>query len=292
MALNFTGKTVVITGSAMGIGKGLTVCFAKEGANIVLVDLPGEKKRLEAWAQELKERYEIETWTFYVDLTEADGPERLYDKVKAGVGDIHTLVNNAGICWFGNFDDMPTDRLETMILLNCLAYAKLSRLFLPAMIEKDSGAILNLSSISAFQPVPKMALYAASKAFTQSLSEAVRSELPLRSNVVVSTLNPPFTKTSLIDDAGVPLDFVPLLTSFMNVNEVTSTGFKAFKKGRVRYVPGVFNKVMYLFVGKYVPTTVLTTLSRVLCNRMSDIMPEPVMNLFNKIRNQGGQNYV
>lgn len=288
MALDFTGKTVLITGCAMGIGKGLSQCFAKDGAHIALADLPGEKECLEAWAGQLEATYGINTWTFYVDLTEPDGPERLYAQVTKRVGEIHTLVNNAGICWYGNFNDIPGDKLEKLILLNCLAYAKLSRLFLPAMIENDSGAILNLSSVSAFQPVPKMALYAASKAFTQSLSEAIRSELPLSSKVMVSTLNPPFTKTSLIGDAGVPLDFVPLLTSFMEVGEVTQKGFHAFKKGKVRYVPGIFNKVLYLFVCKYVPDKALSTITRLLCRPM----PYPVMKFFNKIRKHGGRDYV
>ena len=292
MPLHFTGKAVLITGSAMGIGRALSRCFARDGADIVLADLPGEKVRLKAWAAELENTYGIRTWTFFIDLTHPDGPERLYDEVKAEVGDIHTLVNNAGLCWFGNFDEMPGERLEKMVLLNCLAYAKLSRLFLPAMVENDSGAILNLSSVSAFQPVPKMALYAASKAFTQSLSEAVRAELPSASKVVVSTLNPPFTRTALIGDAGVPLDFVPLMTSFMDVSEVTNKGFKAFKKGKVRYVPGMFNKLLYLYVGKYVPDKVLMMLTRVLCNRLNDIIPGFVMNLFNKFRNQGGEDYV
>lgn len=292
MALNFTGKTILITGSSMGIGKGLSRCFAQEGANIVLADLPGERSRLEAWAQELKERYGIMTWTCCVDLTEPDGPQRLYDQATGLAGGIHTLVNNAGMCWFGNFIDMPPERIEAMLLLNCLAYAKLSRLFLPAMLERDSGAILNLSSISAFQPVPKMAVYAASKAFTQSISEAVRAELPLGSNVVVSTLNPPFTRTSLIDKAGVPTDFVPLLSSFMKVEDVVETGFKAFQKGKARYVPGLINKVLYLFVVKYVPAAVLRPLTWLICNRLGDIIPAPVMNLFYKIRNQGGQEYV
>lgn len=290
--LDFSGKTVLITGSAMGIGKALSRWFAHDGADLVLVDLPGEKVHLENWAGELEKACGIRTWTFFVDLTDPDGPERLHNQVKTEVGDIHTLVNNAGRCWFGLFGEMPWERLEKIVLLNCLAYAKLSRLFLPAMIERNEGAILNLSSISAFQPVPKMALYAATKAFTQSFSEAIRSELPNGSKVVISTLNPPFTKTPLIKDAGVPLDFIPLLTSFMDVLDVTGQGFKALQKGKVRYVPGTYNKVMYLFVRKYIPDKIYTMCIRLLCNRLSDFFPGPVMHLFNKIKNQGGEDYV
>ena len=292
MSLNFSGRNVLITGGAMGIGKGLSERFAQEGANIALVDLLEQQESLKAWASELEDTYAIKTWTFSADLTDMDGPDGVYEQVTRHVGEVHTLVNNAGICWFGNFREMPPDRLERMILLNCLAYAKLSRLFLSAMVEKNEGAILNVSSVSAFQPVPKMAVYAATKAFTQSLTEAVRSELPLGSKVTVSTLNPPFTRTSLIGDAGVPLDFVPLLTSFMDVSEVTRAGLLALKKGKVRYVPGLFNKFMYLYLVKYAPAKVLSALTWVLCNRLTDLVPDPVVKLYNSIRKQGGENYV
>jgi len=127
---------------------------------------------------------------------------------------IHVLVNNAGICWFGKFSEMPLEKLNTMILLNGMAYAKMSRLFLPAMIERGEGGILNISSVSAFQPVPTLGLYAATKALTQSLTEAIRAELPKGSKVVVSTLNPPFTRTHLIEDAGVPIDYIPVKPPF------------------------------------------------------------------------------
>lgn len=273
MSLNFSGKTTLITGAAMGIGKGLSECFARQGANLALADLPAQHESLKQWAEHLSRSYGVNTWAFPVDLTETEGPESLYHEVASRAGDIGVLVNNAGLCWFGGFADMPLDRIEKMILLNCLAYAKLSRLCLPSMIERDDGAILNLSSISAFQPVPMMAAYAATKAFTQSLSEAVRSEVPPRSRVAVCTLNPPFTRTALIHDAGVPRDFIPLLTSFMDVEEVAVSGVNAFRKGKIRFVPGLFNKVMYLFVVRYLPRNLLSALTWVLCHRLSDLGP-------------------
>jgi hypothetical protein len=258
MGLNFTGKNVLVTGSSMGIGRGLSKCFAESGANLALADHPGEQERLEKWAEELKRTYGIRTWTFLADLTDPDGPERLHREVTETTGEIHTLVNNAGICWFGNFSDMPLERLEKIVLLNCLAYAKLSRLFLPSMIERDDGGILNVSSVSAFQPVPTLAIYAGTKAFTQYLSEAVRSELPKKSRVTVSTLNPPFTRTHLIQDAGVPLDFIPVKMSFMSVDDVTREGFRAFRQGKCRFVPGLHNRIFYCGLTKLMPHGALT----------------------------------
>lgn len=220
------GKNVLVTGAAMGIGRGLSECFAREGANIILVDLPAQKECLTEWGAKLRKHFSVRIWTFYRDLTESDGPEQLYKQVVREVPDVHVLVNNAGICWFGRFSEMPMDRLNTMILLNCVAYAKMSRLYLPAMIARNEGGILNISSVSAFQPVPTLGLYASTKALTQSFTEAIRAELPKRSKVVVSTLNPPFTRTHLIEDAGVPSDYIPMKMSFMSVDEVVSSGVR------------------------------------------------------------------
>lgn len=286
MLLGLKGKNVLVTGSAMGIGRGLSECFAKQGANIVLVDLPAQKKCLEDWSTELKNTFNIKTWTFYMDLTESHGPEQLYEQVMQEVGEVHVLVNNAGVCWFGMYSDMPLDRLSGMILLNCLAYAKMTRLFLPIMIERDGGGILNISSVSAFQPVPTLGLYAATKAFTQSLTEAVRAELPPGSRVIVSTLNPPFTRTHLIEDAGVPSDYIPIKMSFMGVEEVTASGVKAFMRGKERYVPGFLNRIFYLVLCKFTPHGLLNKLSRLLTRRLSDFMPVPVVSFFNSLKSK------
>ncbi|HNY49039.1 MAG TPA: SDR family NAD(P)-dependent oxidoreductase [Smithella sp.] len=286
MKLSLKGKNVLVTGAAMGIGRGLSECFAKEGANLILVDLPGQKELLERWTAELHKNFRIITWTFYRDLTESDGPERLYEQVVRAVPEVHVLVNNAGICWFGRFSEMPLEKLNAMILLNCLAYAKMSRLFLPAMIGRNEGGILNISSVSAFQPVPTLGLYASTKALTQSLTEAIRAELPGKSKVVVSTLNPPFTRTHLIEDAGIPLDYIPVKMSFMSVEDVVSSGVKAFMRGKERYVPGFFNRIFYLGLSKFTPHTLLNRFSRLLTRRLSDFIPVPVMAFFNGLKSK------
>ena len=282
MALILKGKNVLVTGSAMGIGRGLSECFARQGANIVLVDLPAQKKNLESWAAELQNTFQIKTWTFYTDLTGSDGPERLHENIMEQVSEVHVLVNNAGVCWFGRYSEMPLERLSGMILLNCLAYAKMIRLFLPAMIKRNNGGVLNISSVSAFQPVPTLGLYAATKAFTQSLTEAVRAELPAGSKVTVSTLNPPFTRTHLIDDAGVPSDYIPIKMSFMEVEEVVSSGVKAFMRGKERYVPGLHNRILYLGLSRLIPHRLSNKLSRLLTRRLSDFVPAMFASFFSR----------
>ena len=287
MEMPLNGKNVLVTGSSMGIGKGLSECFARQGSNLVLTDLECRKEQLKAWAEELRRAYGIRTWTFHGDLTDLGGPERLYEEVTRVVSKIDVLVNNAGVCWFGKFSEMPLKRLDTMILLNCMAYAKLSRLFLPAMIERDEGGILNISSVSAFQPVPTLAIYAATKAFTQSFTEAMRAELPKGSRVVISTLNPPFTRTRLIQDAGVPQDYIPIIMSFMSVEEVVTPGVKAFGKGKGRFVPGLHNRILYLGMVRVIPHRLLFVLSRILTTRLSSFNPASILSLALKMKFRG-----
>ena len=272
MKLDFRGKKVLITGASMGIGKGLSRCFARDGAHLFLTDLPSREEQLEKWASELEADHGIRTWTTCVDLTAHQGPETLHHEVMTRAQGLDVLVNNAGICSYGKFDEMNKDCLDKMVLLNCLGYAKLMRPFLPSMIERDSGAILNVSSVAAFQPLPSLALYAATKAFTQSLTEGVAGDLPWRSKVKVSTLNPPFTRTDLINDAGVPEDFIPFTISFKTVDEVVELGYKAFKNGRLFYVPGWQNKALHLGIMKLLPRRAVNLMGRLTMKRWSDYL--------------------
>jgi hypothetical protein len=282
--INYKGKKVFITGASRGIGKGLSKRFAGEGAYLALADLPAEKNQLEAWAEELRNTYGITVWTFYGDLTVPGEPQRLHAEVISVVGEIHTLVNNAGICWYGRTDDMPMERLERMILLNVLAYTKLSRLFLPAMIKRDEGAILNVSSGSCFQPVRMMTVYAATKAYTQSFTEGMRMELPRGSKIVIGAINPLFTRTDLMQDAGIPLDFIPVLTSYQHVDELMDGAFPAFLKGKPRYVPGWLNKFCHLGLVRYLPHDFSNKLVWILAHRLSEYLPETVVRPIMRLR--------
>ncbi len=270
MTLDFRGKTTLITGASMGIGRGLSGLFARDGANLALADLPCRRPELDAWADELERTCGIRTWRFSGDLTDTGGPERLHEEVVQTAGPVQVLVNNAGICSYGAFSHMDLGRMEKMVLLNCTAPMKLMRLVLPSMLEQNEGAVLNVSSVSAFQPLPSLALYAATKAFLQSLSEAAASELPWLSKIVVATLNPPFTKTALISDAGLPDDFIPYAISFKSMEEVTEQGYRAFKAGRKLCMPGWQNMLLHLVMVRLSPRSVVTLVSRLAMKRWSD----------------------
>ncbi|HNS91163.1 MAG TPA: SDR family NAD(P)-dependent oxidoreductase [Deltaproteobacteria bacterium] len=270
MKLDFTEKTVLVTGASMGIGRGLAGSFARDGANLALTDLPARKAELDAFADELERAHGIRTWRFSADLTEPDGPERLHDEVVMVAGPVQVLVNNAGICSYGCFADMDLARMEKIVALNCIGYMKLMRLVLPSMMDKDDGAILNVSSVSAFQPLPSLAVYAATKAFTLSLSEAVTGELPWRSKIVVATMNPPFTRTALINDAGIPRDFIPFTISFKTIDEVVEQGYRAFKQGKLCTVPGWQNRALHLVMVRLLPRKAVSLVGRLTMRRWSD----------------------
>ena len=173
------GKNVLITGAASGIGKALTECFAREGSNLFLGSHPCEEDQLDRWADYLEHQYHIKTKRFSVDLALDSGPELLHEQViQTGEG-IDILVNNAGVMLYGSFAELPLDGQIKMISVNVIAYVKLMRLFLPDLMKRKSGRVLNIVSASAFQPSAHHAVYGATKAFVQSLSEAVGQEIKI-----------------------------------------------------------------------------------------------------------------
>jgi uncharacterized protein len=270
MKMNLKGRNVLVTGASMGIGKALSECFAGKGANVAVAEHPSRREEAERWAGELADRYGVKTWFFIEDLAADGGPEKLHAQVTAAGPDVHVLVNNAGIAWYGRYEEMPVAKLETMVRLNCLGYAKMCRLFLPGIISRGEGGVLNTSSIAAFMPVPTESLYSATKYFVQGLTEAVRSELRIHKGIVVTTLNPPFTKTNLLEDGGYPADFVPLTR--MKVWEpeaVAALGVEAFERGRILCIPGFDNRLLH-FLMRFMPRSFVNWLAWFLCHRESE----------------------
>ena len=168
--LQLKNKVVLITGASSGIGKSLSRCFAKEGSILLLGCHPRERETLELWAQKLSAQFGSMVSTSPVDLACDDGPESLYAMVKRDHLKLDILVNNAGIISYGEFHQIPIARHESLVMLNALAYLKLMRLALADMVAQGSGRVLNVVSVSAFQPVAFQAVYGATEAFIQSLS--------------------------------------------------------------------------------------------------------------------------
>ncbi|RPH88171.1 MAG: SDR family oxidoreductase [Deltaproteobacteria bacterium] len=259
------GKNVLITGAASGIGKALAECFAREGSNLFLGSHPREEDQLCRWADYLEHQYHIKTKEFPVDLALVSGPELLHKQVAQTGEGIDILVNNAGVMLYGGFAELPLDRQIEMISVNVIAYAKLMRLFLPDLMKRKSGRILNVVSASAFQPTPHHAVYGATKAFVQSLSEAVGQEIKA-SGIKICTLNPSYTDTPMLRGKGFPKKLWWFsISGLSSPEDIARKGVNAFKKGKLIYIPGVQN---------WFAASVLT---RIFPRRMASYIPSLVL---------------
>ena len=255
------GKNVLITGASSGIGRELSRCLAAEGSNLALGCHPSDKAILEGWSADLEEKYKVKVSGFPIDLAEPAGPESLYDSVKRAVGRVDVLVNNAGILHYGHFSDISITDHEALIKVNVTAYLKLMRLFLPDMVRAGEGRILNVVSTAAFQPTPYHAAYGASKAFMQSLSEAVNAELR-GTGVKVLTFNPSYTKTPLLSRGGFPPRvWWYRISGLSDPGDMARKAMKAFKKEKPLYIPGIRNWLVHSVLIRATPRSLVNTLS-------------------------------
>jgi short-subunit dehydrogenase len=224
----------LITGASSGIGKELARIAAKENNNLVLV--ARNKKALKYLAAELN----VEVKIFTHDLSRPSEAEKLARKLKQRNLKIKTLINNAGVGDYGEFEKLELETTENLINLNILSLTKLTRLLLPE-ITKNKGKIMNVSSVAGFMPGPKMSTYFASKAYVLSFSEALNEELKNK-GIAVTCLCPGPTKTNFADTAKTREDHYTnrALTS---PKFVATRGWKAMKKGKAIEVPGLANKL-------------------------------------------------
>ncbi|MEW6077332.1 MAG: SDR family NAD(P)-dependent oxidoreductase [Thermodesulfobacteriota bacterium] len=262
--INLKGKTVFITGASSGIGKELSRCFAAEGASLVIASLEAEKDALNAWAESLRKAYTIDVRTITGDLSLADGPEKIYNQVKALAPAIDVLVNNAGTITFGPFYDTSAAAQDRVLAVNARAYMMLMRLFIPDMVSRGSGHVFNVSSVSAFVPTPRHAVYGATKAFVQSLSEAVALELK-DTGVKVFTLNPGYTDTPLLKVQGFPekLRFYRFAGKSTPAT-IAEKGVRAFLRGKRVYIPEPHLWFLFFVMNRFTPKRIINAISEMM----------------------------
>src|SRR3712207_942351 len=185
-------SAVLVTGGSAGIGAALARELADRSYDLVLVARRAEP--LEELAGELRSAHGVEVATETVDLADADARAALIARLQRGQREIAGVCNSAGFGSFGRFSELPLEREQTMVRLNAEALHHLCGAFLPRMVDQGVGAVLNIASTAAFQPVPGLATYAATKAFVQSFSEAVHAEVE-GTGVSVTCLSPGPTRT-------------------------------------------------------------------------------------------------
>lgn len=234
------GEWALITGASSGIGEQIARQLATKEMNLVLV--ARRQKRLEVLANDLGSSYLIETKVIAADLSTKKGLDEVINQTENL--EIGLLVNNAGIEDSGHFVETPIGKTLDVLALNCKAPLVLSHHFAKKMIDRQRGGIMNMSSLVAFQGVPYVANYAATKAYDLIFSESLAEELRPH-NIDVLSVNPGFANTDLSPDfnfEGIPIKPI-------SAGLVARVALKALGKKRM-VVPGAINKFLYL-TGKY-----------------------------------------
>jgi short-subunit dehydrogenase len=235
-------ETVLITGASSGIGLELARCFAADGSRLILV--ARNRDALEKLAAELQSKNKVETVILPADLSLPEAPKQLFDSLAAQKISVDVLVNNAGFGLHGTFLEMPLPRQLEIIKVNVNALVELTGLFLPEMVQRRAGGILNVGSVAGFVPGPNLAIYYASKAFVQSFSEALAEELA-DTGVSVTVLCPGPTETNFGNVARGSKVRVAQ-SKKMTAEEVARAGYRDFRSKKVICVPGLQNKALIM----------------------------------------------
>jgi short-subunit dehydrogenase len=228
--------TALVTGASSGIGAAFARALAARGQDVVLVARSTAK--LEALATELEAQHAIRATVLPCDLSGADAVDTLLAALAERSLVIDTLINNAGFGTHGPLVELDPAREREEIALNVGALAALTRALLPGMVERRRGGIVNVASTAAFQPVPYMATYGATKAFVLSFTEAVAEEVR-GSGVHVVALCPGQTETAFFDTIEEARVGLPRTSE-----QVVATGLRALDHGHVVAVDGLPNVAM------------------------------------------------
>lgn len=249
--------TVLITGTTSGIGKALAEKFAGAGNNLVLVS--GNRDKLQQQQAELQTRYHISVEYISCDLAEDHAARLIMEKTEEMGLSVDILVNNAGFNESGFFADTDLSQELDMIQVHIKVLTALTKLFLPGMIERRHGRILNVGSTGAYMPCPYDTVYAATKAYVLSFSNGLYQELK-GTGVTVTCLCPGATQTLFARKADI--DNTLLFKLFvMQPEAVASIGYKSLLKGKRAVTAGLYNKLLVLSA-KVLPVSIINPIAQ------------------------------
>ena len=234
-----SGGIALVTGASAGIGLALAEEFASNGHSLVLVARSAD--RLKQIAAGLAERHGVACDWIAADLSQPQAPQELFDACQRRGLSVDILVNNAGVLWEGDFDAISLDKHLGLLQVNVAAPTALAHLFLQPMLARGAGRILNIASTSAFNPVPSLASYAASKAYLMSWSEALALELRGR-GISVTAVCPGFTETAMIAQEGRKPMTLPLVPN-LSPQQVARESYEACMAGKPLRVNGLMNRL-------------------------------------------------
>lgn len=237
--------TALITGASSGIGKEFARIHAERGGDLVLV--ARREARLNELKSELEGKHRVQVHVLAEDLSDEAAPHRIFEAIAGSGMKIDILINNAGFGGRGNFHEREWRLDRNMIQVNIVALSALTRLFLPGMVERNEGRILNVSSTAGEMPGPLQAVYFASKAYVTSFSNALCEELR-DTKVTVTTLMPGATESEFASTSG--MEKTPLFQNTASARSVAEAGYQAMLRGKLNVVAGVpfSRRMIYMLV--------------------------------------------
>jgi uncharacterized protein len=252
-------STALITGASSGIGEAIAHRLAERGHGLTLV--ARREDRLRALGTELHDEHGIRAEAIAADLGTKSGRDQVSERLAALGLNVEILVNNAGFGGSGKVHRSDPGRLTQMVQLNCEALVELQARYTPAMAERGRGAVINIASMAAFQPIPGTATYAATKAFVLALSEATHNELSGR-GVSVTAVCPGPVKTEFAEAAGLG-DANERLPGFVwtDVEHVAKDAVEAAEKGNRVVVPGLMQRAGAL-LGQHSPRALVLPVAK------------------------------
>lgn len=246
----------LVTGASAGIGEAFARKLAARGYDLVLV--ARREERLRALAAELLERQQCRSLCLAVDLGTPDGPAGVARSVESAGLQIGLLVNNAGFGVYGEFHAQPLEAELGQLDVNVRALTALTRLFVPSMVERRAGAVVNVGSVGSYIPMPYWSVYSATKAYVLSFSEALYAELA-GYGVHVMCVCPGGTTTEFQDTSG--FDATGYSGYFMTAGEVVELALRDLDARRIVSVSGWLNRLQ-VFAAGWVPRCLLLPLVR------------------------------
>ncbi|GAA6213238.1 SDR family NAD(P)-dependent oxidoreductase [Hyphomicrobiales bacterium 4NK60-0047b] len=249
----------LITGGSRGIGFALADLFARRGETLYLV--ARDLKQLQHSAYELKKNWECEVFILSADLMENDAANTILKKIKQDGFYVETLINSAAIAYTDEFANSHFETIKSLAQLNMITPTELTHRCIEEMQEHGGGGILNIASFAGLMPVPKLALYSASKSYLIALTRALSEELQ-KKNIKISVVVPgPVDTEFLYQSEGSTPQLVPMLTP----ESVAQVSYEGFLAGQTIITPG-FLGIFYRIGIKLLPHKLLTWTLRPLIN--------------------------
>lgn len=247
-----TGRRALVTGASSGIGRDIALLLAEDGFSIILTGR--DETALASVADRCRTEHGATAEVIAADLADPASPQVLFDRVRS----VDVLVNNAGFGTYGPFAEADLNAELQLLQVNIVALTRLTRLFLPGMVQRQWGRILNVASTAAFVPGPYMSTYYASKAYVLSHSVALARELRGK-GVTVTALCPGPTRTAFQQRAK--MDHAKLFRlKVMESMPVAKAGYEGMLRGRPIVIPGFANKLS-AFCSRLLPRSLLATVA-------------------------------